>query len=104
MDLLGYWNLRERPFEATWDTRFFFQSRDIIRNARFNTGNGVKIAINTALFTEGNVNVNPGGLHKNIHRLRRFHGFTVNSEHRWALGGVPCLFLRYLCNLRILSC
>jgi general secretion pathway protein A len=27
-DLLGYWNLRERPFEATWDTRFFFQSRD----------------------------------------------------------------------------
>lgn len=28
MDLLGYWNLRERPFEATWDTRFFFQSRD----------------------------------------------------------------------------
>ena len=28
MDLLAYWNLRERPFEATWDTRFFFQSRD----------------------------------------------------------------------------
>ena len=27
-DLLNYWNLRERPFEATWDTRFFFQSRD----------------------------------------------------------------------------
>ena len=28
MDLLTYWNLRERPFEATWDTRFYFQSRD----------------------------------------------------------------------------
>lgn len=28
MDLLSYWNLRERPFEATWDTRFYFQSRD----------------------------------------------------------------------------
>jgi general secretion pathway protein A len=24
MDLLRHWNLRERPFEATWDTRFFF--------------------------------------------------------------------------------
>jgi len=23
-----HWSLRERPFEATWDTRFFFQSRD----------------------------------------------------------------------------
>jgi general secretion pathway protein A len=28
MELLTYWNLRERPFENTWDTRFFFQSRD----------------------------------------------------------------------------
>jgi general secretion pathway protein A len=28
MDLLTYWNLRERPFEATWDTRFYFQGRD----------------------------------------------------------------------------
>lgn len=28
MDLPSYWNLRERPFETTWDTRFFFQSRD----------------------------------------------------------------------------
>jgi general secretion pathway protein A len=28
MDLLEYWNLSERPFEPTWDTRFFFQSRD----------------------------------------------------------------------------
>lgn len=28
MDLLSYWNLRERPFEATWDTRYYFQSRD----------------------------------------------------------------------------
>jgi general secretion pathway protein A len=27
MDLLAYWNLRERPFEATWDIRFFFPSR-----------------------------------------------------------------------------
>ncbi len=26
MDLLTYWNLKERPFEATWDTRFFYQS------------------------------------------------------------------------------
>lgn len=25
-DLLTYWNLRERPFEATWDTRFYFHS------------------------------------------------------------------------------
>jgi general secretion pathway protein A len=28
MDLLAYWNLRERPFEPTWDTRFFFQGRE----------------------------------------------------------------------------
>jgi general secretion pathway protein A len=28
MDLLSYWNLTERPFETTWDIRFFFQSRD----------------------------------------------------------------------------
>jgi general secretion pathway protein A len=28
MDLLSYWNLNERPFETTWDVRFFFQSRD----------------------------------------------------------------------------
>jgi general secretion pathway protein A len=28
MDLLAYWNLNERPFEATWDTRYFFRSRD----------------------------------------------------------------------------
>jgi general secretion pathway protein A len=28
MDLLSYWKLRERPFETTWDIRFFFQSRD----------------------------------------------------------------------------
>jgi len=28
MDLLAYWNLNERPFETTWDTQFFFQSRD----------------------------------------------------------------------------
>lgn len=28
MDLLTYWNLRERPFEATWDTRFFYRSHD----------------------------------------------------------------------------
>jgi general secretion pathway protein A len=28
MDLLAYWKLRERPFETTWDIRFFFQSRD----------------------------------------------------------------------------
>lgn len=28
MDLLAYWNLSERPFETTWDIRFFFQSRD----------------------------------------------------------------------------
>src|SRR5688572_11478975 len=28
MDLLAYWKLNERPFEATWDTRFYFQSRD----------------------------------------------------------------------------
>jgi general secretion pathway protein A len=26
MDLLAYWKLLERPFEATWDTRFFYQS------------------------------------------------------------------------------
>src|SRR2546425_11760740 len=28
MDLLSYWSLTERPFETTWDSRFFFQSRD----------------------------------------------------------------------------
>ena len=27
MDLLEYWRLRERPYEPTWDTRFFFQGR-----------------------------------------------------------------------------
>jgi general secretion pathway protein A len=27
-DMLSYWQLKERPFEATWDTRFYFQSRD----------------------------------------------------------------------------
>jgi general secretion pathway protein A len=27
MEMLRYWNLRESPFEATRDTRFFFQSR-----------------------------------------------------------------------------
>lgn len=27
MDLLEYWKLRERPYEPTWDTRFFFQGR-----------------------------------------------------------------------------
>lgn len=27
MDLLTYWQLRERPFEAVWDSRFFFPSR-----------------------------------------------------------------------------
>ncbi len=26
MDFLSHWKLRERPFEATWDTRFFFAS------------------------------------------------------------------------------
>jgi general secretion pathway protein A len=28
MDLLQHWNLRERPFEATWDTRFFYAGAD----------------------------------------------------------------------------
>ncbi len=28
MDLLTHWNLQQRPFEATWDTRFYFQSRE----------------------------------------------------------------------------
>src|SRR5437868_4841512 len=28
MDLLNYWNLLARPFEATWDTRFYYLSRD----------------------------------------------------------------------------
>jgi len=28
MDLLTYWKLNERPFETTWDTRFFFCSHD----------------------------------------------------------------------------
>jgi general secretion pathway protein A len=28
MDLLSYWSLQERPFETTWDVRFFFQGRD----------------------------------------------------------------------------
>ncbi|MBL6765913.1 MAG: AAA family ATPase [Verrucomicrobiae bacterium] len=27
MELLAYWKLRERPFEATWDTRFFYPGR-----------------------------------------------------------------------------
>ena len=28
MEFLDYWHLRERPFEATWDTRFYFGSRE----------------------------------------------------------------------------
>ena len=28
MDLLRHWNLSERPFEATWDTRFFHAGPD----------------------------------------------------------------------------
>ena len=28
MDLLRHWNLRERPFEATWDARFFYAGPD----------------------------------------------------------------------------
>lgn len=28
MNLLDHWRLKERPFEATWDTRFFFSSAD----------------------------------------------------------------------------
>ncbi len=28
MDLLSYWRLNERPFEPTWDTRFFFEGRE----------------------------------------------------------------------------
>ena len=28
MDLLAHWNLKERPFESTWDTRYFFRSHD----------------------------------------------------------------------------
>jgi general secretion pathway protein A len=27
-ELLSYWNLTALPFETTWDTRFFFQSKD----------------------------------------------------------------------------
>lgn len=27
MEFLEHWRLRERPFEPTWDSRFFFQSR-----------------------------------------------------------------------------
>jgi len=27
MELLAYWKLRERPFEATWDSRFFYPSK-----------------------------------------------------------------------------
>lgn len=28
VDFLGHWKLRERPFEGTWDTRYFFASRE----------------------------------------------------------------------------
>lgn len=28
MNLLDHWRLKERPFEATWDTRFYFSSAD----------------------------------------------------------------------------
>ncbi|MEW6160521.1 MAG: AAA family ATPase, partial [Verrucomicrobiota bacterium] len=27
-DLLSYWQLQERPFEATWDTRFYYPTAD----------------------------------------------------------------------------
>src|SRR5512137_753802 len=28
MDFLRHWQLRERPFEATWDTRYFYAGPD----------------------------------------------------------------------------
>lgn len=34
VDLLPYWNLKERPFEATWDSRFFGVPREVNRIAK----------------------------------------------------------------------
>lgn len=47
MNLLDHWRLRERPFEATWDTRYFFASADH------------EEALNRLLYTvgEGSMNV-----------------------------------------------
>ena len=48
MDLLAYWQLRERPFEATWDIRFFFASAEH------------EEAINRLLYLVGETSMNIG--------------------------------------------
>jgi general secretion pathway protein A len=47
-DLLSYWHLRERPFEATWDTRFYFHSQEHDE------------ALNRLLFLAGEQSMNMG--------------------------------------------
>jgi general secretion pathway protein A len=49
-NFLEYWNLRERPFEATWDARFYYQSRDH------------EEALNRLLFLVGEQSMNMGML------------------------------------------
>lgn len=50
MDLLAHWRLRERPFEATWDTRFFFASAEH------------EEAVNRLLYLVGEASMNIGML------------------------------------------
>ena len=67
MELLAYWKLRERPFEATWDARFFYPSRShnealhrleyLVSEGTMNVGMftgeiGCGKTLTTAVFTE----------------------------------------------------
>lgn len=49
-NLLEHWKLRERPFEATWDAKFYYQSRDH------------EEALNRLLFLVGEQSMNMGML------------------------------------------
>ena len=54
MNFLAHWQLRERPFEATWDTRFFFAS------------NEHEEAVNRLLYLVGEASMNIGMLSGDI--------------------------------------
>lgn len=54
MDMLAHWQLRERPFEATWDTRFFFASAEH------------EEAVNRLLYLVGETSMNIGMLSGDI--------------------------------------
>jgi general secretion pathway protein A len=54
MNFLAHWQLRERPFEATWDTRFFFASTEH------------EEAVNRLLYLVGETSMNIGMLSGDI--------------------------------------